>query len=41
LTNADFTAADLTSAILPDDAALAQVRNLDRAFNLERARRAP
>jgi uncharacterized protein YjbI with pentapeptide repeats len=41
LTNADFTEADLTSTLLPDDAALAGARNLDKAFNLDRARRAP
>ena len=38
LRNADLTSADLDTALLPDDAALAQALNLDKSFNLNQAR---
>ena len=39
LAGADLTEADLTSTLLPGAAALAQARNLDKAWNVDRARR--
>jgi uncharacterized protein YjbI with pentapeptide repeats len=39
LAGADFTEADLASTLLPGAAALAETRNLDKARNLNLARR--
>jgi uncharacterized protein YjbI with pentapeptide repeats len=41
LAGADFTQTDLASTLLPSAAALAEARNLDKAWNLNLARRPP